>query len=124
VFDTAFNDCLLMQKSHFFDWAGAARLQLPNPTGSLDLPYYDKRGKPIQAPLYPVDVWVHRNVPRSADELLPEEPFRLELPSGVTVVPDSIGKPRLPILGLLAITKSPVEAIVHGEQEYFSLHEV
>jgi hypothetical protein len=124
VFDTGFNDCLVMQESHFFDWARAARLQLPEPTDTLDLPYHDKRGHCIQASLFPVDVWLHRNVPRSADELLPEEPFRLELPSGVAVVPDSIKKPRIPVLGLRALTKSPVEAIVHGQQECFSLREL
>ena len=89
VLDTGHSHNFSIRESQLAAWAG------------INLDRCPKYGKVLvnrqEVPLVGVNLWIHRNKPKSA-QLLPK-PVKLELPEGISVFPsDSAGAPRIPLL--------------------------
>ena len=65
-------------------------------------------------PLHSASVWLHRNRPGERD-VGDQEPHPLKLEEGIAVYPDDIG-PRLPVLGLRALTQNQLHVAIDPEQ--------
>jgi len=59
-------------------------------------------------------VWLHRNLPRER-ALKDQRPHPLKLEEGIAIYPDDIG-PRLPILGLRALTRNQLFTAIDPER--------
>jgi hypothetical protein len=67
-------------------------------------------------PLYGANVWIHPNRPGKRDEFCGESPFLLRLEQGISVYPDSLAFPRLPLLGLRALVRNRLHLTVDPER--------
>lgn len=67
-------------------------------------------------------VWLHRNQPGQRDAPLTAPPIRLELEPGIAVYPnDAAEAPRLPLIGLQALTRNRLHLLVDAQQGWVSL---
>jgi hypothetical protein len=123
VFDSAFNDCFLIQESQFIAWSGRAAADFGPAIDNLLLPYRDTTGQRVAARVVPADIWIHRNV-RGTTNPSPGGARRLQLPTGIAIVPNTASQPRLPILGLRAVGWNSVEMIIHGTTESVTLRQL
>ncbi|MBI1900088.1 MAG: hypothetical protein HYS13_03090 [Planctomycetia bacterium] len=120
VFDTGFNDSFLIQPVHLQRWALVEPTALPH-VSNLLLPNRDSRGRRRTASVLRADLWIHPNVPGSHKNLLPVEPFRIELANGVAVVPQDLNYPRLPLLGLRIFESNPFEFVLNSASKSVSI---
>jgi hypothetical protein len=73
-----------------------------------------------EVPLRAATMWIHRNRPGTS-ELLPG-PYRLEMPEGIAVYPDTTaGAPRLPLLGLRSLVTNKLHLTIDGAKRSVSL---
>jgi hypothetical protein len=110
VLDTGFNHGLLLQPTHFQLWTGY-ELTLPGFQAVDRLEVYG-----AYATLYEADLWLRPNVRGRRDELARRPPYRLSLELGVAVSPLA-DKPRLPLLGMLAICRNGLKLSIDGACE-------
>ncbi|MCY2987754.1 MAG: hypothetical protein NTY19_07810 [Planctomycetota bacterium] len=114
ILDTGHTHNFSIQEQHLVRWAGM-RPSLLQVLGQL-------REQDRRVPLYGANVWLHSNRPGERDSFNDEPPFRLELPRGVAIYPDtSANFPRLPLLGLRAIAENGLRLIIDGRNRRVSL---
>lgn len=107
ILDTGFNDTLLIQEEQLRSWGGIS----PPDLELLD--YLTVSGRRI--PMVDMDVWLHVNLPGHRDQFASRPPFRLELNTGIAVIPDPTTTPRLPLLGMLALRRAKLHLHVDYE---------
>jgi hypothetical protein len=76
-----------------------------------------ERGQRI--PLHAAALWLHRNVPGQRQVSM-ARPFLLEIEDGIAIHPDETA-PRLPVLGLRALTVNKLHLAVDSEGRSVSL---
>jgi len=106
ILDTGNNHNFSIRKEHLVRWAGI------QPQALQQIGAIRERGQPI--PLHAAAVWLHGNVP---GERVPSnrEPHVLNLREGIALYPDESG-PRLPVLGLRALTQNKLHAVIDSER--------
>jgi len=105
VLDTGHNHNLSIARGQLLRWAGM-RPELLDHIGSIR-----ERGQRV--PLHAATVWLHRNVPGER-RVRPAEPFLLEVEEGIAVYTDDTA-PRLPVLGLRALTLNKLHLAIDPE---------
>lgn len=105
VLDTGHGHNLSLSERHLTRWSGP-KLKL---IGELVM-------NNKQALQYEAIVQVHRNVPGKAD--LRGDTFPLEMPQGITVLPEG---PRLPLLGLRAVVANKLKLFIDGDRQRVTL---
>jgi hypothetical protein len=114
LLDTGNNHNFSIQSRHLLRWAGLDRGPLPT------LGAVSERGKRI--PLLGADLWIHPNRPGQLETWPGRPPFRLTLDGGIVVYPDDgLNYPRLPLLGLRAMTDNRLRLTVDGARRLVSL---
>ena len=105
ILDTGNNHNLSISRGHLLRWAGlqAEALQI---IGAI-------RERQQRIPLHAASVWLHRNRP-GEQAMTDQEPVPLMLEEGIAVYPDDIG-PRLPFLGLRALTQNQLHVAIDPE---------
>lgn len=105
ILDTGNNHNLSISRGHLLRWAGlqAEALQI---IGAI-------RERQQRIPLHAASVWLHRNRP-GEQAMRDQAPVPLMLEEGVAVYPDDIG-PRLPVLGLRALTQNQLHLAIDPE---------
>jgi hypothetical protein len=106
ILDTGHNHTFSIQERHLIDWAGLNPAILTETGSTRD------RGERIR--LRAATVWVHRNEPGSRERLTADEPIELLAPQGIAIYPSGANFPRLPLLGLRAITRNRLVLVVNG----------
>jgi hypothetical protein len=106
VLDTGYNHTLAVQERHLVEWSGLDPETLPEIGHARD------RGRRIS--LDPADVWIHRTEPGSHDRLTGDPPHAVSAAQGIAVYPSAQSFPRLPLLGLRAITRNRLILVVNG----------
>ncbi len=110
VLDTGHSHNMSIPEQYLSAWAGVGNLTL---LGEIEA---NRR----LLPQYAADVWIHKNRPKTREPLQAAFPLRMD--QGITVVPEgTTGAPRLPLLGLRAISKSGLNLIIDGRHRLVSL---
>jgi hypothetical protein len=106
ILDTGNNHNLSISRGHLLRWAGLQPEALRT-IGAI-------RERQQRIPLHAASVWLHKNRPgeRASRE---QEPHPLNLQQGIAVYPDDIG-PRLPVLGLRALTQNQLHVAIDPER--------
>jgi len=106
ILDTGNNHNLSISRGHLLRWAGlqAEALQI---IGAI-------RERQQRILLHAAAVWLHSNLP-GEQAMRDQEPVPLMLEEGVAVYPDDIG-PRLPVLGLRALTQNQLHVAIDPER--------
>jgi hypothetical protein len=106
ILDTGNNHNLSNSRRHLLRWAGLQPEAL-RIVGAI-------RERQQQIPLHAASVWLHKSRPgeRASRE---QEPHPLKLQQGIAVYPDDIG-PRLPVLGLRALTQNQLHVAIDPER--------
>ena len=105
VLDTGHGHNLSLSERHLSRWSGAT-LKLIG-----DLIMNNREAKQYEA-----SVRVHRNVPTKFE--LRGDTFPLEMPQGITVLPEG---PRLPLLGLRTIVANKLKLFIDGDKQHVTL---
>jgi hypothetical protein len=108
ILDTGNNHNFAIRRDHLVRWAGL------QPDASRVLGAMRERDRRL--PLHAARLWLHRNVPGERRARHDREPHLLEVAEGITVYPDDIG-PRLPILGLRALTRNHLHLGIDTERQ-------
>jgi hypothetical protein len=106
VLDTGNNHNLSIRSEQLVRWAGI------QPQALKQIGAMRERGQRV--PLHAAAAWLHGNVPEkrvSSDR----EPHLLNLREGIAIYPDDVG-PRLPVLGLRALTQNGLHLIIDPER--------
>jgi hypothetical protein len=111
ILDTGNNHNLSISRGHLLRWAGLQPEALPI-IGAA-------RERQQRIPLHAASVWLHRNRPGERT-LRDQEPHPLKLEEGIAIYPDDIG-PRLPVLGLRALTRNQLHVAIDPERMRVSL---
>ncbi len=111
ILDTGYNHNFSIRVSHLVRWTGIRREALRSLGAMRD------RGNRI--PLHAARLWLHRNV-RGTGEVDERDPHQLAVKDGVAIYPDDIG-PRLPLLGLRALTLNRLRCVVDGDRRYVTI---
>lgn len=111
VLDTGNNYHFAIGESQLTRWAGIQLSSLPR-VGTIS-----ERGKRI--PLHAARLWLHPNIPQQA-EAEGSEPFQLKIDEGIAVYPDQLA-PRLPVLGLRALTTNRLQLILDADNRLVHL---
>ncbi len=112
IVDTGNNHNLSISRGHLLRWAGLPPEAL-RIIGAI-------RDRTQRIPLHAASVWLHRNRPGERT-LRDREPHPLKLEEGIAVYPDDMG-PRLPVLGLRALTQNQLHVAIDPERKRLSLH--
>ena len=112
ILDTGCTHSLAIQERHLIAWAGL-RPDALSPLGAAR-----DRGQRVQ--LREANIWVHPNVRGRRDELTDRPPQLVEAERGVAVYPAG-DFPRLPILGLRAITENALTLNIDGAKRTATL---
>jgi hypothetical protein len=103
-----------ISEQQLIDWAGL-RPDLLRPVGSV-------RVSGQRVPLVAANAWIHPNITRQRDALSGQQPFCLELDSGIAVFPEGMATvPRLPLLGLRALRRANLQLHVDCQNCVVSL---
>jgi hypothetical protein len=111
ILDTGNNHSLSISRGHLLRWAGLQPEAL-RIIGAM-------RERQQRIPLHAASVWLHRNRPGER-VLKDQEPHPLKLQQGIAVYPDDIG-PRLPVLGLRALTQNQLHLAIDPERMSVSI---
>jgi hypothetical protein len=111
ILDTGHTHNFSVSEDHLRHWAGVTPELLPLIGHVREL---DRR-----IPLRNAGLWLHRNESGERDRLT-GVPARLLVPRGIAVYPADAGFPRLPVLGLRAITANRIVLRVDGERRELS----
>ncbi len=106
ILDTGNNHNLSISRGHLLRWAGLQPEAL-RIIGAI-------RERQQRISLHAASVWLHRNRPGER-ALRDQEPHPLKLQQGIAVYPDDIG-PRLPVLGLRALTQNQLHLAIDPER--------
>jgi hypothetical protein len=106
ILDTGNNHNLSISRRHLLRWAGLQTEAL-RIIGAI-------RERQQRIPLHAASVWLHRNRPGER-AVTDQEPHPLKLEEGIAVYPDDIG-PRLPVLGLRALTQNQLHVAINPER--------
>jgi hypothetical protein len=108
ILDTGCNHNFVIRQRHLIEWTESSTTSL----SSLGL----ARVYGGKAPQFPATIWIHRNRRCSRDRLMDDRPARLEANMGIVVVSDSVSaeNPRIPVLGLRAISWNGLRVIIDG----------
>jgi hypothetical protein len=111
ILDTGNNHNLSISRGHLLRWAGLQAEAL-RVIGAI-------REREQRIPLHAASVWLHKNQPdeRASRE---QEPHPLKLLQGIAIYPDDIG-PRLPVLGLRALTQNQIHVAIDPERMHVNL---
>ncbi|MBM4073620.1 MAG: hypothetical protein FJ271_32575 [Planctomycetes bacterium] len=111
VLDTGNNYHFAIGESQLTRWAGMPLSSLPR-VGTIS-----ERGNRI--PLHAARLWLHPNVAHhTAAE--GSEPFQLSIDEGIAVYPDQAA-PRLPVLGLRALTTNRLQLLLDADNRQVHL---
>ena len=77
-----------------------------------------QRGQKL--PLHAAALWLHSNRPGTREEQPDAPPCHLTLTESIALYPDATG-PRLPLLGLRALTQNHLHLTIDGQQRMVSL---
>jgi hypothetical protein len=113
ILDTGHNGTFSIQERHLIESAGLSPAAL-TATGSA-------RDRGRRVGLRAATVWVHRNEPGSRDRWTGGEPYGLSTPHGIAVYPSAEDFPRLPLLGLRAVTGNRLVLVVNGHRREATL---
>jgi hypothetical protein len=113
ILDTGHTHTFSIQERHLTTWAG-----LRPDTLGLEGTVRD-RGQRLS--LRTAKIWVHPTVRGSRDELANAPPYPLPASRGIAVYPSDANFPRLPILGLRAITDNELALTVDGRRRAATL---
>jgi hypothetical protein len=117
ILDPGNNHNFSLQEVHLLHWARLA-LQDLQPLGAIM-----ERGRRVRC--YAANVWLHRNVPGMRSVSEGTEPVRLALPEGIPIFPPPAGteppSPRLPLLGLRALTDNKLDVTIRGSKRLVSV---
>lgn len=106
ILDTGYTHMFAAQERHLSQWAGLNPDEIPVIGAGRD------QGRRIA--LHAADVWVHRNQTGSLDRLVAGPPFGLAVTDGIAIYPSAGNFPRLPLLGLRALTRNRLVLTVDG----------
>ena len=95
ILDIGTTHNFVLTEAHLRRWAGIHKASLP-PIGKL-------RIEDLEAGLRTAGLWLHLN----------NEPFPLDIEEGIAVLDGDW--PRLPILGLRALTNSKLQTFIYGD---------
>jgi hypothetical protein len=79
------------------------------------------RDKALRLPLRAADIWLHFNRPGERDPRRDREPWRLNLEEGIALYPEEANWPRLPLLGLRALTDNELRLTIDGKRRYVTV---
>jgi hypothetical protein len=114
VVDNGCNLTFLLQERHLNAWARLQRAKLKK-VGERH-PY----GK--QSPVHAANVWLHPNTPGTRNDAANARPFCIHLDPGIVVCSDDVRQPRLPLLGLPALSFGQLQLLFHwGRQKSVTL---
>lgn len=114
VLDIGHSHNFSIRDHHLRAWAGVA-------TESLSV-LRQARVNRVTVPLYGADVWIHPNDPDDRDRATAARPYRLDLSGGIAVYPpDTLGEPRLPLLGLRALVLNDLHLTIDGRRRRVAL---
>jgi hypothetical protein len=117
ILDPGNNHNFSIQEAHLQRWA-----QL-TPADLTPLALIMERRRSVRC--YAANVWLHSNVPETRDVQAGAEPARLVLPDGIPVFPppgaDELPFPRLPLLGLRALTDNKLDTHIQGSKRLVSV---
>lgn len=111
ILDTGHTHTFSIRRSHLIEWAGIRPESLPSRRRVRD------RGLTLM--LHSAHIWCHPNRRGEFDSLKVIAPHHLEAPIGIAVYPDSF--PRLPILGLKAISDNKLTLRIDGRRRQATL---
>ena len=116
ILDTGHSHNFSIQEDHLNRWAGIQRDSLPW--------IATMREAERRVPLHAASLWLHPNKPREREPMLDRDPIRLETPGGIAVYPvlRPPSGPRLPLLGMRAITADRLILTFDGEGREISVH--
>jgi hypothetical protein len=77
------------------------------------------REREQRIPLHSASAWLHRNLPGERAQK-DREPYPLQLEDGIAIYPDDAA-PRLPILGLRALTQNQLSTTIDPERTCLDL---
>lgn len=124
IFDSGLNISMTMRRSHFLKWVDhMQREQAYVRSGRTSC-----NGRNVS--LFSVEAWLYRNAPDTNDQILNQAPNRIVLAEGLGVydetkspeeflIVDKLSKdpgPRLPTLGILAITANQLSIHIDGKR--------
>jgi hypothetical protein len=107
ILDTGHGHNLSIAERQIARWSGAGLKRI----GELEI----DRVRVVQ---HAADVRMHRNVSGKAE--LTGESYPLEMPQGISVLPDEQA-PRLPLIGLRAIIANKLRLLIDGERRQVTL---
>jgi hypothetical protein len=113
IIDTGHTHTLSIQERHLMEWAGIAPDHLPF-AGTV-------RHSGRRVTLRRATIWVHPNRPRSRDRATDRPAQGLVADPGIAVYPSGVDFPRLPILGLRAISENKLVLIINGHRREATL---
>jgi hypothetical protein len=110
VLDTGHNHTFAIRREHLVRWGRTVGTE----RGRI-------RVGGERVPLLAATVWIHPNVPGTA-EVADRPAYPLELKEGIAVYPPDVANPaRLPILGLRAIVLNNLKLIIDGKRREVTL---
>ncbi len=112
VLDIGLNESFVITKEQLAEWVG---LEAEDFDPLHELRLYGNRVRARDA-----DLWIHRNLPFSREQLLDVPPFHVEIDAGILVSPLP-NRPRLPLLGLRAIESARLQLLVDGARQLVSI---
>lgn len=107
ILDTGHNHNFAIGRGQLLRWAGIDPRLLPL-RGAI-------RDKGQRLPLHAADLWLFPNRPGTRDIRDGAEPYRLLVEDGIAVYPDETA-PRLPLLGLRALTLNRLRSVIDGDR--------
>jgi hypothetical protein len=114
ILDTGNTQTFSIRESHLRQWAGIQPAFLPW------LGFVRHAGRDV--PMHDARLWLHRNRPGQRDSFADATALRLDFEEGILVYPDGApAAPRLPLLGLRALTENRLHLKVDAERLRVSL---
>jgi hypothetical protein len=113
ILDTGNNHNFAIAQGQLLRWAGLDSRLLPL-CGAA-------RESGQRLPLHAADLWLHLNRAKTREISEHRQPARLGLRQGLTVYPDETA-PRLPILGLRALTVNHLRSLIDGEKREVTIY--
>lgn len=107
VLDPGSNHNFSIGQGQLIQWAGI-RPELLRGQGAV-------RDRGERIPLHAAHLWLHANQPGTREVRQDREPYRLRVHEGIAIYPDDRA-PRLPILGLRAITRNGLQLMIDGDR--------
>jgi hypothetical protein len=113
ILDTGHTHTFSIQRRHLIEWAGV------QPDGLPVAGLIREGGHRLE--LRFANIWLHANEPQSRDRLSDRPPYPVGADRGIAVYPTGVDFPRLPILGLRAITHNRLVLKINGHRREASL---